>query len=203
VFAHLPRARPALGIGLVIVMLLAWIAVAREDPSPSVSGSPPSLTRVGVAPTTSAAPVPKPVVRPVPVPRWVPAAIAATCRARSSTASNVVVECTPGRGVVRLRYQHFASVAALRAAYAEGRQLTGGTGASACATGAPDERAWSPAASPAVSAGRYRCRVLDGEAEIIWSSERAVVLGTADRSDGDLRSLYEWWTTVPGPKGSS
>jgi hypothetical protein len=42
--------------------------------------------------------------------------------------------------------------------------------------------------------------VAGGRARLVWSNERARVLAVASRGDGDLRSLFEWWTTVPGPE---
>ena len=36
-------------------------------------------------------------------------------------------------------------------------------------------------------------------ARLVWTNEAVRVLGVATRADGDLRSLYQWWTTVPGP----
>ncbi|HEY5013523.1 MAG TPA: hypothetical protein VIK61_12560, partial [Acidimicrobiia bacterium] len=46
-----------------------------------------------------------------------------------------------------------------------------------------------------------------GHARIAWTSEHAgaddvAVLAVATRSDADLRALYQWWTTVPGPTAS-
>jgi hypothetical protein len=54
-----------------------------------------------------------------------------------------------------------------------------------------------------VPVGRYHCSLAEDRAEIVWFSEPAAVLGVATRADADLRSLYQWWTTVPGPSAPS
>jgi hypothetical protein len=190
----------ALGVALIVALATAWGVVGRgasnppgrERVAPSATATGSSITprEPATAPTTDAV---------VATPPWVPAVVAATCRAHGTTRTSAVVECTPGRGVVSLMYRAFASVAALRAAYAAEGTRAGGVGPSACAAGAPEERSWSAAASPAAPAGRYRCSVVAGKARLVWTSEAAGVLGVATRADGDLRSLFQWWTTVPGP----
>jgi hypothetical protein len=140
------------------------------------------------------------------VPAWVPRAIASTCRAHTGTApgERVVVDCTPARGVAALRYRELTTSSALAAAY-DGRRPAkprGGTGPSRCASGKNDERAWSDAATPTTVAGRYRCTLPHGAARIEWTDDARRVLAVATRADGDLRSLYTWWTTVPGPVAS-
>jgi hypothetical protein len=176
------RVRLTLGIALVAVLGAAWALVGRTAPGARPRASQPPLA---AAPST--------------VPPWVPAALASTCRATESRALGVVVECTPGRGVIALQYRGFVSVGALRAAYAAAAPRGGGVGPAACAQGSPEERSWSTAVAPAVARGRYRCSRVDGRARVVWTNERAGVLGSATRADGDLRSLYQWWTTVPGP----
>jgi hypothetical protein len=138
----------------------------------------------------------------VAVPRWVPTQIAATCRARAREGSEVVVDCTPGRGVDHLRYRAFASPADLRAAYDRDGGHRGGTGSPVCAAGGPEERTWSGSAAPSRPLGRYRCSLDRGRARLVWTDARARVIADATRTDADLRSLYEWWTTVPGPNPS-
>ena len=44
------------------------------------------------------------------------------------------------------------------------------------------------------TAGRLACNVQDGVAKIVWTDERLQVLVYADRTDGDMAALYEWWT---------
>jgi hypothetical protein len=187
-----PRARLTLGLALLMVLAAAWIVVGRgavDDPGAPAPAATPTVTNRAT---------PR-VDLVVAVPRCVPADVAATCRAYGASPSRVVVDCTPGRGVVRLRYRAFASVADLRAAYAVESTRRGGGGPSACAAGTPEERSWSSAASPARPVGRYRCSLVAGTARLMWTSEEALVLGLATRSDSDLRALYQWWTTVPGP----
>jgi hypothetical protein len=204
-----PNARFALGLGLVVVLGVAWVAVGQRGsdgaaplPYPSAAPRPVTATTALLPPRALGAPVAS--VRPVAVPRWVPSALAATCRARASAPANVVVDCTPGRGVISLQYRGFASVGALRTAYASASARRGGLGPSACARGAPEERSWSAPrspGSPTAAIGRYRCSLAKGRAQLVWSSEQtgALVLAIASRADGDLRSLYQWWTSVPGP----
>ena len=189
--AQIPRARLALGLALVVGLAAAWTMVSRRAPA---SGP------VSIATSTTVARTQPRAENVVTVPRWVPAAIAATCEARSvDEPRSIVVDCTPGRGVARLRYRGFSSVAALRAAYAAASPRGGGDGPSACAQGGTEERSWSVAETPSVADGRYRCSLVAGRARLVWSSERSRVLAIASRADGDLRSLYQWWTTVPGP----
>ena len=66
-------------------------------------------------------------------------------------------------------------------------------GDAACATGRPEERAWSRPVAPATTAGRYFCRVADGRAEIWWTVDDAGLLGHAFRRDDDLAALFSWW----------
>jgi hypothetical protein len=187
-----PKARLGLGCAVVAVLAIAWVWVGRG-----------ATTEPAIDPGTTAVTRPAPTVEPVvvTVPRWVPDAIAATCGARRSESTGVVtVDCVPGRGVVSLQYRAFSSLTALRAAYAAAAPLVGGAGPPGCTRGAHEERSWSAPASPSVPSGRYRCLVAGGHARLVWSNERARVLAFASRGDGDLRSLFEWWTTVPGPE---
>jgi len=177
---------------VVAVLAIAWVWVGRG-----------ATTEPALNPATTVAKRPAPPVEPVvvTVPGWVPDAIAATCGAhRSETTRVVTVDCVPGRGVVSLQYRGFSSVTALRAAYAAAASLVGGAGPPGCKRGTHEERSWSAPASPSVPSGRYRCVVVGGRAHLVWSSERARVLAVASRGDGDLRSLFEWWSTVPGPE---
>ena len=191
--ARTPAARLGLGCTLVVVLAIAWLWVGRHDPA---------IERT-LVPATTVAPRPASKVETVvSVPRWVPDAIAATCGAhRSDTTGVVTVDCTPGRGVVALQYRGFSSVAAVRDAYAATAAIVGGAGPAGCAGGAPEERSWASPASPTVPSGRYGCSVVEGRARLVWTSERNHVLALASRADADLRSLFEWWTTVPGPDG--
>ncbi len=201
--ARMPSARLALGVALVVGLGTAWIAVGKHGsggPSPMLD---PSTARSPRTATTVVRAPPARVEHVVAVPPWVPTAIAATCRARASSPSSVIVDCTPGRGVVRLQYRNFASVVALRAAYAARSARRGGVGPPACARGAAEERSWSAAGAPTVPVGRYHCSLAEDRAEIVWFSEPAAVLGVTTRADADLRSLYQWWTTVPGPSAPS
>jgi hypothetical protein len=205
---RMPNARFALGVALIVALGGAWIALGQPSSrasAPPRAGSPRDTRATrDIDPTTTTERRPTgAVARVVAVPGWVPRAIAATCHAHASAPVNVVVDCTPGRGVTRLQYRRFASVAALRIAYAAGSPPRGGTGPSACATGVTDERSWSVAASPRVPVGRYRCELVVGRARIVWSNERVTVMGIASRADADLRSLYQWWTTVPGPSATA
>jgi hypothetical protein len=197
-----PGARRALGLALLAVLATAWMLVDQSSPD----GPRPSV------PASSSTSAPRPVrARTTPrieavvaVPHWVPDAIAATCRARRTEApGTVVVTCTPARGVIALQYRGFSSVTTLRAAYTALAPRHGGDGVSRCSRGATEERAWSVSAAPTVATGRYRCSVVAGRARLVWSSEQtgAPVLAIASRADGDLRLLYQWWTTVPGPTG--
>ena len=193
-----PRTRLTLGVALVTLLAAAWVVVglaAVDNSRATVTNRAAPRVPASGARTTS---VPR-VEMVVAVPRWVPADVAATCRAHGPSPSRVVVDCTPGRGVDRLRYRAFASVADLRAAYAVESTRSGGGGPPACAAGMPEERSWSSATLPARPVGRYRCSLVAGTARLVWTSEQALVLGLASRSDGDLRTLYQWWTTVPGP----
>jgi hypothetical protein len=65
--------------------------------------------------------------------------------------------------------------------------------AGACATGLPEEGAWSRPASPDLTAGRFACRVDATEAEMWWTVDDAGVLAHAVRRDGDLATLFAWW----------
>jgi hypothetical protein len=195
---RLPRARLGFGVALVAVLAVAWFASgrtpSRAHPAAPTTRRSSATTRATRAPSTSATLAPR-----VSVPAWVPGALAATCRAHGASAATVVVDCTPGRGVVGVEYRAFASVSALRAAYAELAPRVGGDGVSLCSDGRPEERSWSTITFPAHVVGRYRCALDAGRARLVWTSEPTGVLAVATRADGDLRSLYQWWATVPGP----
>lgn len=195
------RLRLGFGIALVAVLAIAWIGFEPR-------GTPRQRRAVADLPVpthaTTRATTATPRSHAVAVPPWVPPAIAATCRARSAVAPvRVVVDCDPGRGVVRLRYTQYASQAVMRRDYAAApRAQRAGNGAPACAGGETDERAWSTAARPETTVGRYRCTNAGARATIVWTDDRMHTLATAGRADADLRSLYLWWTTVPGPVAS-
>ena len=184
--------RLALGILLVVALAVAWVTVGRASSSEGVP-PPASTARVSTASTASSR------VIVTATPRWVPRSIAATCRAVGAAASNVVVDCAPGRGVAVLRYRAFPSKAALDAVYSATGTRVGGVGPSSCARGTPDERAWAPVGAPESPFGRYRCVLVAGRARLEWTTDALRVLAVATRADSDLRSLYEWWTSVPGP----
>jgi hypothetical protein len=100
---------------------------------------------------------------------------------------------------IELNVQLFApeavTTAYRRAIGAAGTGTTARSGAPACARGLPDERAWSVAASPAMAAGRYQCRVERGRAAMWWT--RGDRLEHAVSRDGDLAALFSWWRTHP------
>jgi hypothetical protein len=198
-----PRVRLALGVVLVVGLAAAWFVVGHGAAgAPGRASTLPSVTHPATTSSLSerrSPATPAAVDSVVAVPRWVPAGVAATCRTHGTSKSNTVVDCTPGRGVESLLYRAFASVAALRAAYASEGMRGGGAGPSACAQGAPEERSWSTAPEPTRAAGRYRCSLVERNARLVWTNEAAKILGVASRADSDLRSLYQWWTTVPGP----
>jgi hypothetical protein len=184
---------------------VAWFALSSPATPTAVPGPPHTAVPSSRAAATTAATTPKPA-RDVPVPSWVPRAIASTCRARAGRppSERVVVDCAPARGIATLRYRELTGPKALTIAFL-GRRPTerGGTGPSRCANGLNDERAWSDADARATTAGRYRCTRPHGRAHIEWTDEALHVIAVATRSDGDLRSLYAWWTTVPGPVEST
>ena len=189
-----PRARLGFGCAVAAILAITWVWVGRgatSDPVP-------------VAPTTVAT-QPRPRVEPVvvSVPRWVPRAIASTCTARRSATTGVVtVDCVPGRGVITLQYRGFSAIAELRTAYAATASVVGGAGSPGCKRGTREERSWSVQASPTVPSGRYECSLVGGRARLVWTSEHDRVLAIASRDDRDLRSLFEWWSAVPGPGGN-
>jgi len=200
------RVRLVLGLALVAALAVAWIGLGPRGTTAAVddpAAASRSTTLRSTAPSSIAEPSTT-TARTFAVPRWVPRPIAATCTARRAGAPvTVVVDCRPGRGVTHLRYTRYASRDALEQAYEhDARGPRGGTGPPKCARGLNDERAWSIARRPTITAGRYRCT--DARtARIVWTDERTRVLATAARADADLRSLYVWWTTVPGPSPGS
>jgi len=70
--------------------------------------------------------------------------------------------------------------------------ITPRRGAPACALGRDDERAWSRPSTPAVAAGRYRCRIEHGRAAMWWTDEHGIVAHAVAR-DGNLARLFAWW----------
>lgn len=194
------RGRLGLGIALVAGLAVAWFALA---PRPTPVAVPASTPDTAAEPTTVSRPPPtQPPTTSKPVPPWVPRAIASTCHARTTAAdaARLVVDCAPGRGVATLRYRELPNATALQTAYeGQRRARHNGTGPSRCASGRNDERAWSSSSTPATAAGRYRCSRPHAAARIEWTDDALDVVATATRTDGDLRSLYVWWTTVPGP----
>jgi len=71
------------------------------------------------------------------------------------------------------------------------------TGPPACGRGKPEERAWSQPNAPAQTAGRYRCVIMSGRAEIWWTNQHRGLLGHAVALDSDLGALFTWWRARP------
>ncbi len=78
---------------------------------------------------------------------------------------------------------------------AAGAEVAARTGAPACASGNPDERAWSVASAPVNAVGRYRCRFEKGHAAMWWTN--GGLLTHAVAPDGDLAALFTWWRARP------
>jgi hypothetical protein len=70
------------------------------------------------------------------------------------------------------------------------------TGSPACARGKEDERSWARPDTPAVVAGRYTCRIVDGRAVMWWTEGNELVRATG--ADGDLAALFAWWQAQAG-----
>ena len=185
-----PGVRRALGVALIAVLATAWVLVGRSEPD----GLPTAVPTSQSPPRARAGPAAR-VEAVTTVPHWVPDAIASTCRARRKHPSNVVVvvDCTPGRGVIALQYRSFHTVAAVRAAYGALAPRRGGDGPSRCSRGAAEERSWSVSDAPTLATGRYRCSVVAGRARLVWSSEHAgaPVVAFASRADA------QYWTEAP------
>jgi hypothetical protein len=80
------------------------------------------------------------------------------------------------------------------------RKIAGGapkaaSGPAACASGHPDERAWSIASAPQQAVGRYLCRLEGGRAAIWWTHGDR--LWHALASDADLAALFTHWSAHP------
>jgi hypothetical protein len=77
------------------------------------------------------------------------------------------------------------------------------SGPPACASGHPEERAWSRPGLPLAAAGRYRCTIVSGRAEMWWMNMREGLLAHAIALDDDLGRLFAWWRARPEHDGSS
>jgi hypothetical protein len=67
-------------------------------------------------------------------------------------------------------------------------------GPPACASGHPDERAWSRPAAPSRPVGRYSCSIEGDHAGLWWTDDHGVVAHVV-AADGDLARLFAWWST--------
>jgi hypothetical protein len=68
-------------------------------------------------------------------------------------------------------------------------------GPPSCASGRDDERAWARPVEPTRAAGRYRCVLVDGRAEMWWTDDARGLVAHARAFSGDLARLFAWWQT--------
>jgi hypothetical protein len=66
-------------------------------------------------------------------------------------------------------------------------------GPARCAAGHDEERAWSRPSAPKMPAGRYRCVIAQGRAEMWWTEEQRGLVVHARGNDADLARLFAWW----------
>jgi hypothetical protein len=127
---------------------------------------------------------------------WRPRCRPAAVLAGAATAG---VVCEPAGTVDRVELFRFANPATLADAVGRvGRGVAvGGSDARArCAVGVPENRAWRrPDAHNA--AGRYICRRDAAGAQLAWSDTTRELLVQATRANGDLATLFAWWTSAP------
>ncbi|GIU88136.1 MAG: hypothetical protein KatS3mg009_2651 [Acidimicrobiia bacterium] len=194
---HRPSRRRVVAAGaLVAALAVACVAVARDrgagpppDPAPRGGGEAGAAPSRPLAPPSTAGVATGRAAREAAALRAL-AGAPGTCRTRVEE-GGVRLTCPIEHGTVELARPADPAREYRRALGPD--DGTRATGPPACAAGRPEERAWSRPDAPAVTAGRYACRVVAGRAEIWWTEDATALLAHATRADGDLAALYEWW----------
>jgi hypothetical protein len=180
------RARPIAAAALLAALTGAWLVAAQRGHAGAVPSPPVSVDSVApqpTAPQTTGA-----SVTGIPVGRDCGRPSAARPEARPE--ARCVIDG------VTLHAWVFPPGTVAEAYHREARaDAAPRSGPPLCARGVPDERAWSTAASPALIAGRYRCRFEHGRAAMWWTHANRLTHAVA--SDGDLAGLFAWWRAHP------
>jgi hypothetical protein len=167
------RARPLAAAILLAVLTTGWLVAGHR--SRAAGSSAPAAARSSAPATPS-----------------MPASLVGRCDDRSAQPEGAHCVLDGVHVDVRAYAPGTAAAAYRRVA---GIAATPHTGPPACEHGAPDERAWSEPAAPAVAVGRYRCSFENGRAVMWWT--RGDRLAHAVAPDADLEALFAWWRAHP------
>jgi hypothetical protein len=168
---------------VVVALAVGWFVTARIGNGDALAqGSAPAT-----AVTTTAGPSPD---------RAVLELLPGDAQCRDQDRSTATVHCVlAGIDVDYRRVTTRAVAATYRATIGMHRTPAGSIGAPACARGGQEERAWSRPDTPRRVAGRYACRVEQGRAAMWWTVDDRGLLAHAIASNGDLASLFAWWSS--------
>jgi hypothetical protein len=181
-----PRRRLVAGAVVVLALAALWAALAAGSPRRAVRRPVIRPATTGVTTTTDPGERVLAAVAPALRERCTLRALVARCRARGAVAT--------------VEYARFGDPLALSAAYRDvvGAPV-GGRGASHCARGRPEERAWARRDAPSRVAGRYRCAVVAGVASMWWTDTDTLVLAHATGARAaTLAAVYAWWARLDG-----
>jgi hypothetical protein len=183
------RARPV-AAGLLLAGLAgAWLVVGRESHGSAAVVPPVVAPPSAVVATTVSSSL------PIAPPRNAIAhAVVTTVRCTGLSVVRPHVRCTADGFIEEVALYTSATVGPAF------RKIAGGaakphSGPAACATGQPDERAWSLASAPRQAVGRYLCRLEGGRAAMWWTHGDR--LWHALTNDADLATLFSQWSEHP------
>ena len=179
---RLSRRRSLAALALVVALAAGWLVVSRHDDAPA-AGSAAGPTTLPRSTTTA---------------RGSDAAQLRALLGRSPGCIDVHKRASPEVSCVidgvRVDARLVGPGALGEYTTAAGARPSPRRGPAACASGRPDERAWSRPAAPRRPVGRYRCRIEDGHAGLWWIDDHGVV-AHAIAADADLARLFAWWRT--------
>jgi hypothetical protein len=205
---RVPRRALAL-VGALAVGLVAVVVVARRPGgaslAPAVLPSRAPVPTTGLVAASSEPSVMSTTGKPASGGGGLLALVPATWRPRCrpaavlAAAATAGLVCEPGGTVDRVELWRFGDATTLSDAVARvgrGVAVGGADSRPRCATGMPENRAWRrPDARNA--AGRYVCRHDAAGAQLAWSDTTRDLLVQATRANGDLATLFAWWTSAP------
>lgn len=180
--------RPVAAAVLLAGLTIAWLAVGHQSHGAASADAPQPVAPVTAAPTTARPPAPPP--------RAIDRAVVDTAECVGLALTQPHVRCGmdgfPGHEEIALYTSATVGPEFRRVA---GEKVQPRTGPPACASGRPDERAWSLPTAPYNAVGRYLCRFETGRAAIWWTHGDRLLHVVSDNAN--LAALYSWWAQHP------
>jgi hypothetical protein len=178
--AHRPKRSRLLTAGVFIAVLGATALYSAR----SGSNAPPPSSNLTTSDSTARPPADTSALRSV-------VADAESCSDRVDPVPTI--ECTLDGSEVEYRLVGTGALVDAYRARVGTIPQTDRRGPAQCAAGHEDERAWSRPSAPREPAGRYRCVIEQGRAEMWWTDDTRGLLAHARAADDDLARLFAWW----------